>query len=67
LGTGESDNLEIERFLHLKAEIQNLRSNPAQLQVGFEFSNFGFEMQESFDFEIVRFPDSPPPLTICPR
>jgi hypothetical protein len=54
---GKSDKFEIARFLHLKAEIQNLRSKNAQVQ--FEFSDFGFEMQESCDFEIVRFPNSP--------
>jgi hypothetical protein len=38
--------------------------------VGFEISDFGFELMESFDFEIVRFPDSlaasfgiPPPFS----
>jgi hypothetical protein len=56
----KSDNLEIARFLHLKAEIRNLRSNPAQLlQVGFEILDFGFEMRNRAisnfsDFTIPR-------------
>jgi hypothetical protein len=43
-------NREIGRFLHLKAEIQNLKSKNAPVQ--FEVSDFGFEMQESSDFTI---------------
>jgi hypothetical protein len=45
---------EIGRFLHLKSEIRNFeldagRQAPA---VQFKFSDFGFEMQESSNFEI---------------
>jgi hypothetical protein len=58
-GIGKSDNFEIERFLQFKAEIQYLKSNPALLPERFEISDFGFKLQESFNFEIVRFPDFP--------
>jgi hypothetical protein len=62
----KSDNLEIGGFLHLKSEIKNLKldkprqgSNRALRIVQFEISDFGFQMQESSDFEIVRFHNFP--------
>jgi hypothetical protein len=45
-------NREIERFANFKADLQ-------LSGVRFEISDFGFELQESFNFEIVRFHDSP--------
>jgi hypothetical protein len=48
------ENFEIGRFLHLKSEIRKLELDCRRLStcVQFEISDFGFEMQESFNFEI---------------
>jgi hypothetical protein len=61
----KSDKLEIGRILHLKLEIKKSQIGQSdgtslfgQIPIGFEFSDFGFDIQESFDFEIVRFHDS---------
>jgi hypothetical protein len=48
----DSENFEIGRFLHLKSEIRNFRSDSVQ----FEISDFGFEMQDSSNFEILPDP-----------
>jgi hypothetical protein len=69
-GIVKVDNLEIERFLQFKSEIRNLKpDNPKERTmvgrdlavriVQFEISDFGFKLQESFDFEIVHFHNSP--------
>jgi len=45
---------EIGRILHFKSEIRNLKSDSAPLsnrEVQFEFSDFGFEMQDSSNFK----------------
>jgi hypothetical protein len=53
----KSDKLEIGRILHLKLEIRNLKLDDPSVQS--EISDFEFEMQDSSDFEFVRFHDSP--------
>jgi hypothetical protein len=45
-------NFEIGRFLHLKSEIRNFRLDLAPNRVQFAISDFGFEMQESSNFEM---------------
>ncbi len=48
---------EIGRILHLKSEIRNLRMDIADLRdlrVHSEISDFGFEMQDSLQFQISR-------------
>jgi hypothetical protein len=52
----KSDDLEIARFLHLKAKIRKFKLEWSVLRS--EILDFGFEMQESCDFEIVRFHNS---------
>jgi hypothetical protein len=57
----KSDKLEIGRILHLKSKIKNLKLDwevDSARIVQFEIFDFGFEMQDSSDFEFVRFPDS---------
>jgi hypothetical protein len=45
--------LEMGRILHLKSEIRNRRLDCGSSQlVQFEVSDFGFEVQDSFNFEI---------------
>jgi hypothetical protein len=46
------NDLYIERCRQFKAEIRQLRSEQTPAQ--FEFSDFGSELQESFEFEIVQ-------------
>jgi hypothetical protein len=48
-------NFEIGRFLHLKSEIRNRKSDGPEhvTKVRFEFSDFGFEVQESSDFKFL--------------
>jgi len=43
---------EIARILHFKSEIRDRKLNLSEVQVQSHISDFGFEMQESFDFEI---------------
>jgi hypothetical protein len=55
-------NFEIGRILHLKSEIRDIRldrlksvhlvGSPAPVQL--EISDFGFEMQDSSNFEILQ-------------
>ena len=54
-GNCEIGNFEIEQFLHLKSEIRNFKSDWQQGEVRSENLDFGFEMQELFDFEISDF------------
>jgi hypothetical protein len=60
-GIVKSDKLEIERFHQFKTKIRNFKSAGAatlhgQSALGFEISDFGFELMESFAFEISNFP-----------
>ena len=48
----KSKNLEIERFLHFKAEIRKFKFLSPQI-TKFKLSDFGFKMQESFDFKML--------------
>src|SRR5688572_15624215 len=49
------DDLEIGRILHLKSETRNLKLDCGyRARVQFEISSFGFEMQDSSNFEIVQ-------------
>ncbi len=43
---------EIGQILHLKSEIRNLGLDRAHLAVQFSLSDFGFEVQDSSNFEI---------------
>jgi hypothetical protein len=44
---------EIERILHLKSEIRNLRLDVAPQPVQFAISDFGFEMQDLSNFKFM--------------
>ena len=62
-GIVKSDKFEIGRILHLKSEIPKSQIGPTEAtslgSSNLRFRDFGFELQDSFDFEIVRFHDSP--------
>jgi hypothetical protein len=65
-GIVKSDDLEIERFLQFKSENRNFKSEgdrsgttTPSAPIGSEISVFGFKLQESFNFKIVRFHNSP--------
>ena len=49
----KSKNFEIGRILHFKSEIRNLELD---YRVQIAVSGFGFEMQDSSNFEISRSP-----------
>ena len=44
--------IKIGRILHLKSEIRNLKLNSALRPVQSEISDFGFEVQDSSNFQI---------------
>jgi hypothetical protein len=52
-GSALEKAFQIGRILHLKSEIRNIGLDaPASRRVQFAISDFGFEMQDSSDFEI---------------
>src|SRR5438128_59560 len=61
----KSQNFEIGRFLHLKSEIRSLKLDSGEQQcpttsstgLQSKISGFGFEVQESSNFEILIFQD----------
>jgi hypothetical protein len=60
----KSDDLERARFPQFKPKIRIFKSDWQLSGFRFEILDFGFEMQESCNFEIVRFPNSPAPVSV---
>src|SRR5688572_12971024 len=55
MGFSILDDLEIGRILHRKSETRDLKSDSSPVTtVQFEISSFGFEMQDSSNFEIAQ-------------
>src|SRR5206468_7742358 len=55
-------DFEIGRILHLKSEIRNIGLDLAPQTVQFAISDFGFEMQDSSNFEMSSPGGHRPPL-----
>ena len=55
--SGATDKFEIGRILHFRSEIRNREFDLVfiPVEVRFQISDFGFEMQDSFDFKIPSF------------
>jgi len=48
-------DFKIGRVLHLKSEIRNIKLDCLRCPVQSEISDFGFEMQDSSNFEMFSF------------